>query len=83
MVQSGMQMTRTETALLRLACRVGWDGGNAPKAYNTGTPLPTAEMAKTMDGYVYLDRPLDSNFTGAILEVINADGDPAGVVDAD
>ena len=43
-------------SVIEISLPVGWDGGIAPIAFNTGTSLPDAEMAKKMDGYVYLDR---------------------------
>ena len=36
--------------------------------------LPTAAEVKAMDGYVYINRPISTSFTGATLEVINTAG---------
>ena len=73
--------TPENSSVIEISLPPGWDGGIAPTVIDPDDPLPTDDKKKTMTGYVYINRPISSSFTGAMLEVINAAGDPV-VTDA-
>ena len=66
-------------SVIEIGLPAGWDNGIAPTVYSSDPTednynLPTAAEAKTMTGYVYLNRPVTANLRNAVIEVINSAG---------